>query len=225
MNKCAALLLVSIFLIMSACTPAAPSSEVLESTAAPTQMPEATVEPTEAPALEPTSTPEPTAIPPTPSDEPPAEPEVFISSGVSLEDLENELTIYEVLQANEDIVGKFFADTTLGGFFIPFTDGFAPLTVFAPTYTLEDIDGLFSSKDQLSEALTYHVVPGIYLQADLLALAGQTIPTWMEGQEIQVSVEDGVVYLNRVAMVIEPDLLAENGIIHVIDTFLVPTGE
>jgi uncharacterized surface protein with fasciclin (FAS1) repeats len=74
-------------------------------------------------------------------------------------------------------------------------------------------------------ALEYHIVPGMYLEADLVALDGQSIATLVEGKNINISVEDGIVYLNDVAMVIKADILARNGVIHVIDKFLLPPAE
>jgi uncharacterized surface protein with fasciclin (FAS1) repeats len=227
MNKVVITLFVSLTLILAACGPAAPTPEVIEATQAPSQTPEVVVEPTAEPTQAPTNTPEPTAIPPTPTEEPEAEPEVFISSGVTQADLADELTIYEVLQANQETLtlGQFLADTTLGGLFFDFTDGSQPLTILAPQYKFEDTKDLFPSVDQYKVALTYHVVPGLYLEADLADLDGQSIPTRMEGKVINITVKDGVVYLNDAAMVIKADILAENGIIHVIDQFLVPPAE
>lgn len=211
-----------LILILAACASAASTPEVVEPTLAPTPTPEVVVEPTQAPS----NTPEPTAIPTTPTEEPPAEPEVFISSGVKPEDLADKLSIYEVLQENQETLGQFLADTTLvGGLFFDFTGGSQPLTIFAPVYKYEDFpSGTFPSEDQYKEALTYHVVPGLYLETDLAALNGQSIPTRLEGQVINIAVKDGKVYLNDVAMVIRADILALNGVIHVIDVFLMPPG-
>ncbi|GAB4316160.1 MAG: hypothetical protein Kow00117_07910 [Phototrophicales bacterium] len=103
-----------------------------------------------------------------------------------------------------------------------------PFTVFAPTddafqalldtYNIEGRD-LLADTDMLTEILTYHVVEGQALSADLSNGALETLG----GESVQVRVEDGLVFVNGVT-VVTPDLQASNGVIHVIDSVLLPPG-
>ena len=111
--------------------------------------------------------------------------------------------------------------------------GDGPFTVFAPTDeafaalpegTVETL--LEDPTGQLSDILTYHVVPGEVLAADVAGLDGQTVTT-VNGATITVGVaDDGTVTLtdaagNEVA-VVATDVQASNGVTHVIDGVLMP---
>jgi uncharacterized surface protein with fasciclin (FAS1) repeats len=197
------------------------------------QATEAVAEPTTEPTEAPTNTPEPTAIPPTPTVVPPTEPSVFISSGIKLEDLADKRLLGDMFEPNEapyteftdKNISQFGRDLYASAIFILLNEGEA-FTVFAPEYVFEDIpQGTISSGREFSDALLSHIVPGLYLQTDLLAMDGQSIETLKEGKNIDISVKDGVVYLNDNTMVIQEDILAQNGVIHIIDQFLLPPGE
>lgn len=96
-----------------------------------------------------------------------------------------------------------------------------PFTVFAPVDSAFEklppgtIDTLLQNIPQLSRILTYHVVPGIWRQADL---KDQTELTSVEGSPIPVRLDDGFEVKNATA--IAPDIEVDNGIIHCIDTVL-----
>lgn len=103
--------------------------------------------------------------------------------------------------------------------------GEGPFTVFAPTDeafaalpagTLESL-----SVEQLTSILLYHVVAGKVMAADAIALDGQSAGTLLDGQSISISVVDGMVRINE-ATVIIADIEASNGVIHVIDSVLLP---
>ena len=80
---------------------------------------------------------------------------------------------------------------------------------------------LLSFTEGMVAGLSYHIVPGVYLAEDLQD--GALLPT-VEGQNIAVSVSvDGTVMLNG-ATVLHEDIVAFNGVIHVIDEVLVPAG-
>lgn len=105
-------------------------------------------------------------------------------------------------------------------------NGAGPFTIFAPTNrafaalpegTVESLL-LPENKDQLTGILTYHVVAGNVIAADLSD--GQVVPT-LNGQELTVSIADGKVSING-ATVTVADLLGTNGVIHVIDTVILP---
>ena len=102
--------------------------------------------------------------------------------------------------------------------------GEGPFTVFAPTNDafaalpagLVDKLLLEENKDVLVKILTYHVVSGAVLAADVTA--GE-VPS-VEGQNITVTTEGGVMVNN--AKVIATDIIASNGVIHVIDAVILP---
>jgi len=222
MNKVITLLFVFLILVLTACGPSAPTSEAVEAEQAPSQMPEM-VEPTQAPALVPTNTAEPTAIPPTPTEEPVIEPAATVSSAALQEGLPSIgelLWSVDINISTAENIGQFAGGLLSRAFFTLMEDG--PFTVFAPAEVLPQ--GTFTP-DQFSDAAMTHIVPGMYLEADLIALDGQSISTVVEGKNINITVKEGVVYLNDIAMILKADILARNGVIHVIDKFLLPPAE
>jgi len=105
-----------------------------------------------------------------------------------------------------------------------------PFTVFAPTDdafaalpagTLESLL-LPENKQQLNDILLYHVVPGKVMAADVAGLDGQMVDTALAGKQITIKVDNGDVYLNGTVKVIITDIIASNGVIHVIDAVLLP---
>jgi len=101
-----------------------------------------------------------------------------------------------------------------------------PFTVFAPTdaafAALPEgvLDGLLENTDELRNVLLYHVVSGKVMAEDVVGLDGEMVET-LFGEDVMVKVEDGMVYIND-AQVVTTDIEATNGVIHVIDTVLVP---
>ena len=103
-----------------------------------------------------------------------------------------------------------------------------PFTVFAPTNDAfaklpeGTIDTLLKpeNKDQLVKILTYHVVPGRVPASQVVTLNGQDVKT-VEGSTARVQVSGGKVMVGD-ANVIQTDVEASNGIIHVIDSVLLP---
>lgn len=106
--------------------------------------------------------------------------------------------------------------------------GEGPLTVFAPTdeafaAALESLgltaEELLASED-LAGILTYHVVEGNVLAADVVALDGESVAT-VNGATVDITVDGDTVMVND-ATVVTADVAASNGTIHVIDTVLLP---
>ncbi|NNC75468.1 MAG: fasciclin domain-containing protein [Acidimicrobiia bacterium] len=103
--------------------------------------------------------------------------------------------------------------------------GEGPFTVFAPTddafAALPEgaLEGLLADTDALTEVLLYHVVSGDVRAADVVNLATATT---LAGADITIDVMDGVM-LNA-SNVIQTDIVASNGVIHVIDAVLLPPG-
>jgi uncharacterized surface protein with fasciclin (FAS1) repeats len=101
--------------------------------------------------------------------------------------------------------------------------GEGPFTVFAPTdeafAKLPDgtIEALLADKEKLTAILTYHVVPGKVMAKDVTKL---TSAKTVQGKELTIDTKYGVKVDN--ATVIKTDVEASNGVIHVIDTVLIP---
>ena len=104
--------------------------------------------------------------------------------------------------------------------------GKGPFTVFAPTDAAfaklpkGTVEALLADKEQLAAILTYHVVPGKVTAADVMKM-GRGNPATVNGQTLAISVSGGKVYVNN-ATVVAADVMATNGVIHVIDTVVLP---
>lgn len=102
--------------------------------------------------------------------------------------------------------------------------GAGPFTVFAPTdaafakLPAGTVEGLLKDKAKLTSILTYHVVPGKVMAADVVKLDGAKT---VNGQSVAIKVVDGKVMVDN-ATVTQADVGASNGVIHVIDTVLLP---
>lgn len=100
--------------------------------------------------------------------------------------------------------------------------GPGPFTVFAPTDVAfakvpkATLDALLADKAALAKVLTYHVVPGKVMAADVKAGKVKTV----QGQELTITTKGGVMVDN--AKVVATDVAASNGVIHAIDTVLMP---
>jgi uncharacterized surface protein with fasciclin (FAS1) repeats len=100
--------------------------------------------------------------------------------------------------------------------------GKGPFTVFAPTDAAfakvpkADLDALLKDKAKLTAVLTYHVVPGAVMAKDVKAGKVKTV----QGSELTVSTDGGVKVDS--ANVTKTDIVASNGVIHVIDSVVIP---
>ena len=105
--------------------------------------------------------------------------------------------------------------------------GPGPFTVFAPTdeafaaVPQETMDALAADPEgALTQVLTYHVVPGAVMAADVTdGLEAETV----EGSMVTFTVSDGGVMIND-ANIVQTDIEASNGVIHVIDAVILPPG-
>jgi uncharacterized surface protein with fasciclin (FAS1) repeats len=101
--------------------------------------------------------------------------------------------------------------------------GKGPFTVFAPTdeafakIPKSDLDALLADKEKLTAVLTYHVVQGRVMAADV---AGLDSAMTVQGQSIDIQTAGGVTVDG--AKVVQTDIMATNGVIHVIDTVILP---
>lgn len=104
--------------------------------------------------------------------------------------------------------------------------GTGPFTVFAPTdaafakLPAGTVEALLADKEKLTAVLTYHVVAGKVMAGDIVRANGAR-PATVNGAPLDVVVRGGKVYVNG-AEVTTADLGASNGVIHVIDTVLLP---
>jgi uncharacterized surface protein with fasciclin (FAS1) repeats len=104
--------------------------------------------------------------------------------------------------------------------------GPGPFTVFAPTDAAfaklpsGTVIALLADKEQLTGILTYHVVSGKVMAADIIESNGAT-PKTVNGLPLDIVVGGGKVYVNGVN-VVTADVQASNGVIHIIDAVLMP---
>ena len=102
--------------------------------------------------------------------------------------------------------------------------GEGPFTVFAPTdeafAALPEgtVEGLLEDTEALTAVLTYHVVPGAVMSGDL---SDDMMATTVNGADITVSIDMGTVMIND-ATVTTADIETSNGVIHVIDSVILP---
>lgn len=104
--------------------------------------------------------------------------------------------------------------------------GAGPFTVFAPTdeafakLPAGTVESLLSDIPKLTAILTYHVVAGQVMAADVMTMDGQSAAT-VNGAKLAISTKDGV-KLNGSTTVVTTDIACTNGVIHVIDSVLLP---
>ncbi len=105
-------------------------------------------------------------------------------------------------------------------------EGAGPFTVFAPTNEAfakipkADLDALLADKAKLAKVLTYHVVSGKVMAADVMKMNDKTAKS-VEGSDLKVSIAGQDVHVSG-AKVIKTDVAASNGVIHAIDTVMMP---
>jgi len=107
--------------------------------------------------------------------------------------------------------------------------GPGPFTVFAPTdeafakVPAATLEALGKDKAKLKSVLLYHVVAGKVMAADALKLAGKGAKT-VEGSEAKISVMGQTPMINN-AHIVKTDIVAKNGVIHVIDAVILPPAK
>ncbi len=109
---------------------------------------------------------------------------------------------------------------------VPTLKGDGPFTVFAPTddafakLPAGTVEALLADIPKLTAILTYHVVAGKVMAADVVGMDGQHVKT-VNGAEFAVSTANGV-QLNGSANVVTTDIECTNGVIHVLDAVILP---
>jgi len=105
--------------------------------------------------------------------------------------------------------------------------GPGPFTVFAPTNAAfaklpaATLKGLLNNPKRLKAILAYHVIPGKLTAKQVLAMKSTTSPPTVEGKTLHITKSGGTVIVNG-AKVTKADIMADNGVIHAIDTVLIP---
>ena len=136
-------------------------------------------------------------------------------------------TIVDIAAGNPDFSTLVAAVSAAG--LVDALSGEGPFTVFAPTNeafaalpegTLESLL-LPENKQQLTDILLYHVVPGAVLAADVVNL---TEAETLLGKNVNIKVDMGSVMINE-ANVVATDIIADNGVIHVIDSVILPPAD
>ncbi|MES2462874.1 MAG: fasciclin domain-containing protein [Armatimonadota bacterium] len=103
--------------------------------------------------------------------------------------------------------------------------GTGPFTVFAPTNAAfakipkAKLNAVLADKALLTKILTYHVLPGKVMAATVVGMSAPANQTTVEGSAVKVSPKPPMV---NNAKIIKTDIAASNGVIHVIDTVLMP---
>ena len=138
--------------------------------------------------------------------------------------MDHEKNIYDTAASNKTF-STLTAALKAGGKKEMLEEDKGPFTVFAPTdeafnkLPAGTVDDLLKpeNKAKLGKILAYHVVPGKVMAADVKTMEAVTA----EGSKLKVKLDDGKVTVND-ANVIKTDIAASNGVIHVIDTVLMP---
>ena len=133
-------------------------------------------------------------------------------------------TIVEIAQENGNFTTLVAAVQEAG--LVESLSGEGPFTVFAPTDAAFEalpegaLDELLADPEALKAVLTYHVVPGAVMSSDLSD--GMTATT-VSGDDVTITI-DGDAVMVEGATVTQADIEASNGVIHVIDTVIVPAS-
>ena len=133
-------------------------------------------------------------------------------------------TVVEVAVANSDF--STLVAAVKAADLVETLSGDGPFTVFAPTNDAfaklpkETLADLLKpeNKKKLAAILTYHVVPGKVMAKDVVQLKNAKTA---QGSNIKITVEEGTVMINN-AKVVKTDIPCKNGVIHVIDTVILP---
>ena len=138
-------------------------------------------------------------------------------------------TIVEIAASNPDFSTLVAAVKAAG--LAETLSGDGPFTVFAPTNAAFEklpkgtVESLLKpeNKEKLAGILKYHVVAGKVMAADAIKLDGKSAKT-VQGSSAPIIVKGGVVYIGD-AKIVKTDIVGSNGVIHVIDTVILPPAD
>ncbi len=144
---------------------------------------------------------------------------VGIGASISYADMEKDIVDTAISAGTFNTLATALTEAGL----VETLKGDGPFTVFAPTDEAfgklpeEQLKAILADKELLTSILTYHVIPGKVMAKDVTGLESATT---VQGQDLTVDTSNGVMI--DAAMVTTADIEASNGVIHVIDTVLVP---
>ena len=135
-------------------------------------------------------------------------------------------TVVDVASSSDSFTTLVAALQTAG--LVDTLNGAGPFTVFAPTdeafakLPAGTVESLLEpeNRDQLRAILTYHVVPGRVAASEVVKLESATT---VQGSDVAIRVTDGKVTIDG-ATVVTADINASNGVIHVIDSVIIPSA-
>ena len=141
-------------------------------------------------------------------------------------------TIVDIASANPDF--STLVTAIKAADLVETLSGDGPFTVFAPTNEAfakakaslgeKKFNAILANKEMLMKILTYHVIKGKVMAADVLKLKSGTAVTTVEGGKVVIKHSKSGVYVGK-AMVTKTDIEASNGVIHVINMVLMPPME
>jgi uncharacterized surface protein with fasciclin (FAS1) repeats len=161
------------------------------------------------------------------SDVAPATDAPMTSEATTEEPTEEATDIVAIASGNEDFSTLVAAVAAAG--LVETLQGEGPFTVFAPTNAAfaklpkATLEALLKDKKALTAVLTYHVVAGKVMAADVVKLKDGTKVKTVNGAEVKIGTKKGVKVNN--SNVVKTDIEASNGVIHVIDTVLIPKAK
>lgn len=139
-------------------------------------------------------------------------------------------TVVEIAASSPDFETLVAAVKAAG--LVDTLSGDGPFTVLAPTDEAfaklppGTVESLLKpeNKEKLAAILKYHVIPGKVMAKDVAGLSGKQAGTALAGSKLGIMVDGGKVCFTgkTTANVVKPDIEASNGVIHVIDTVLLP---
>jgi uncharacterized surface protein with fasciclin (FAS1) repeats len=147
---------------------------------------------------------------------------VAVSAPVAVQAQDKDIVETAVAAGQFKTLAKLLGDAGL----VETLKGPGPFTVFAPTdeafakVPAATLEALAKDKAKLKSVLLYHVVSGKVMAADAVKLAGKGVKT-VEGQEAKIMVMGSTPMINN-AHIVKTDIVAKNGVIHVIDAVILP---
>ncbi len=160
---------------------------------------------------------------------------IFLTIG-SIQSVNAQKTIVDVAVGNKNF--STLVSALKAAELVSALQGEGPFTVFAPTNAaFEKIDSKAlksllepKNKKMLTGVLTYHVIPGKLTAKDVVSALkkgkGRTVVKTLNGQQLTVMSKDGKIFLKdangKASEITATDVMASNGVIHVIDTVVMP---
>lgn len=140
-------------------------------------------------------------------------------------DVSSDASLADIVNSSPDLT--MFARALRHARMMKILNGPGPYTVFAPTdsafskLSSDQINALMNNRDELVKVLDYCIIPQRIDAAAAMSMTSPTSPATLEGDSLQVTSANGTVFVNG-ATVTKPDVIGDNGVIHEIDTVILP---